>query len=169
MQNKDILKKLYNHFDNLGFCTDYDNGLLFVHHSLCTICIEEENELALSFEVTCETHITAHITKIVIEFAWKNKYNVEIYEPYAFVLSDDNEIILEVIHGEEALLYHATGDYQVKEQKPEAEVKKEDKVDVQKEVDTILDQINTKGMKSLNKHQKELLVNFSKGNIKHNH
>ena len=164
MKDKGILKKLHKHFELLDFCTDYDNGLLFIHHSMCTICIEQKNELAVSFEVNCDVTTVAHIMKIVIVFSIVHNYMVEVYEPYAFVVSEDGEI-KQVLHGDDAVYYHETGEYDIEEEPEDLS----DNVDPEKQIDTILDQINTKGMKSLKKEQKQFLLNYSKGKNQHNH
>lgn len=66
------------------------------------------------------------------------------------------------LFGEEAIEYRNSG--RIPLHIPDEKVKKEKIREKEKEVDKILDQISVKGMKSLNKKQKEFLVNYSKEN-----
>ena len=171
MDNKNLIKELYEHFNDLDFCafTDDEFELLWIHHGLAMVLIEEDN-FNLSFEVNCEPTVAAIIAQELIYFAADCDMSVDIYETFADVANEKGEIY-SVLFGEEAIEYHQTGELPIKEQVNNETEKssEENKVDVQKQIDIILDQINTKGMKSLSKGQKQFLVNFSKGKNEHKH
>lgn len=168
MKNKNLIKKLYRHFDEMEFCvfTDDEFYFLWVHHGLSIIFIEK-NCFNISFEVNCEATPAAIITQEIIQFASKHKMKLNIYETYADVTNEEG-VIQETLFGEEAIHYHETGELPIKKEIPSKE-NQEDKVDVEKKVDNILDQISFKGMKSLNKKQKQFLENYSKGKQEHKH
>ena len=165
MKKKKLLKKLYAYFDKLGVCvyTDDEFNFLWIHHGLSVVYIDK-NRFHLSFEVNCNPMASANITQDVIAFATKNKMKVFIFEPYADVVNEEG-IIQKTLFGDDAIKYYETGEVPIIE---EVSPDKKDN-DQQKKVDDILDQINTKGMKSLKKNQKEFLENFSKGKHQHNH
>ena len=172
MNNKSIIKKLYEYFDDREFCvsTDEKFEILWIHHGLSIVLIEK-NAFNLSFEVNCDPMTAGIITQGLIEFSLKYKMDVNIFEPYAEV-TDEEGIIQEMLFGDEALAYHLTGEIPIKEEEMSKEIKSKEGQEimgVQQKVDTILDQINAKGMKSLNKDQKDFLVNYSKGKTEHKH
>lgn len=158
MKKQSLLKKLYDYFEQQEFCVELDSSFLYVHHSMVTIYLDKK-VFNLSFEVNCDPTTASIVSQALFAFSEIYKCDIDVYEPYAFVLNDEGDKIEKVLFGEQADFYHNTGEIPVKE-------KKESKIDPQKEVDTILDQINIKGMKSLKKNQKQFLVNFSKGKFK---
>lgn len=168
MKKKTIIKRLYDHFDDMGFCvsTDDEFYFLWVHHGLSIIFIED-NQFNISFEVNCQPTPAGIIIQELMQFGTKHKMQVNIYETYADVV-DEEGIIQDTLFGEDAIHYHETGELPIKEEIPSPK-NKEDVVDVEKKVDTILDQINDRGMKSLNKKQKQFLYNYSKGKQQHKH
>lgn len=170
------LEKLFHHFNRRGFSVDlqYDYNFLYIHQDLALVSMEEDsNVFQLCFEVNCEPTAAANITNETVKYALKNKMKVDIYEQYAYVLSYKGEI-LEVIHGDEAQLYHETGEIPEKtKQIIEQDIKKNKqqveqlvKIDAQKQVDAILEQIQARGIKSINKEQEKFLLDFSKGKTK---
>lgn len=163
MKNQNILEKLYIHFNEKGFCVSLDDDTLYVHHSMAMLFFEKDR-LNLSFEVCCEPTSAAVITQDVISMASTYKRNVDIFETYAFV-ADKEGVIQTILFGEEAVYYYETGEILATEEENKAQEPETD--DPQKKADALLDQIHTKGIKSLNKEQKEFLENFSKGKTKH--
>lgn len=163
MKNKDknLIKKLHNHFDEMEFCvfTDDEYEILFVHHGLA--CIMIDADFSLSFEVHCDPMTAAIITQEAVYFAAKHDKVVNIFEPYADVMDEEGEI-QKTLFGDEAIHYYQTGELP-QEEFPEKEE------DAPKKVDRILDQIHLKGMKSLSKEQKEFLVNYSKNSKNEDH
>lgn len=171
MKSKNILKELYNKFDKRGFCTNLDEDceFLYVHHGLSTIYIQSKKTFNLSFEVNCDATASASVTQELIKFATKNKMKVDIYEPYAYIVDENNpDKIKGLLFGEEAIEYWETGQVPVKKEDEKKEtVGENDDVNPQAKVDAILDQISKTGMESLKKHDKEFLLKFSKDNHKH--
>lgn len=151
--NKNILARLHNRFEQKGFCTLLEDDFLYIHHLMVTISVEK-NIFNISFEVCCDPTTASIVTQNVIEFARKNAHKVDVYETYAHVL-DENHLVQDILFGDEAIEYYTTGKIPVKIDEP--------KVDDEKKLNTILDQINAKGMKSLKKEQKQFLLDVSKG------
>lgn len=118
IKNSKLLKNLYKYFDHLDWCVGMESDFIYVHHSMCTVCLERKNEIAISFEVSCDPTIAANLTQQTIAFANKHKYKVGIYEPYAYVVGDD-DIIQQVLFGEDAIEYMETGKLPVEESSPE--------------------------------------------------
>lgn len=163
MENQRILEKLYIHFNEKGFCVSLEDDTLYVNHSMVMLFFEKER-LNLSFEVCCEPTSAAVITQGVIQMATQYKREVDIFETYAFV-ADKEGIIQTILFGDEAVHYYETG--QVPETEEKGKTQEGEADDPQKKADAILEQIHTKGIKSLTKEQKEFLENFSKGKAKH--
>jgi len=162
---KEILKKLHRYFDRQGLCTQIDAkaDILYVHHGLSLLYVDEDY-FNLAFDVSCDPTSASHITLEVIQFASKYQMDVDIQEPYAEVV-DEKGIVLEVLFGDDAREYYETGEVPIKKEKEklqETGIKPEADIDPQKKFDAILDQISKHGMESLNKHEKEFLVRFSK-------
>lgn len=171
MKNTTLIKKLYKHFDEMEFCvyTDDEFEILYIHHGLSYVIIEEDI-INISFEINCEPIVAAVITRELMYFASKYDMYANIFDTYADIVNEDGEV-QNVLFGEEALEYDRTGELPIREIIGiEKENSVEDnKANTQKQVDIILDQINTNGMKSLSKEQKQFLVNFSKGKNEHKH
>lgn len=161
-KNNKLIKKLYRHFDNIGFCvfTDDNFEILFIHHGMSCVIIDDDF-FNLSYEVNCDPTASGIIAYELTEFANKHGMELNIFEPYADV-TDKEGNIEQILNGDDALHYHETGEIPPP-QKSEQEI-----IDPQKNMDSILDQISQRGMRSLNKTQKEFLLNYSK-DIKQNH
>lgn len=106
MTKQKLLNKLLKIFTKMEFCAGIEGDMLYVHHMLCTIYIENENDIAISFEMNCEATIAAVIIQQIIDFADRHYCDVLIYEPYVFV--DEEDIVM--LFGNDARHYYATGE-----------------------------------------------------------
>lgn len=165
LREQNTIKKLYTYLDRKGFCvyTDDDYTIMYIHHGQCILTIEKNNVFNLSFEVCCDPTASATITQEVIKFATNNKYRVEIYEPFAYVMNEGDDTIREMLFGDEAREYYDTGEVPIKEapiKTPEKEIPE----NPQKKVDDILDQISANGIGSLKENQKKFLLDIANEN-----
>lgn len=154
--NKKILQKLRDFFEEQEICVHLNNEVLDIHHGLSVVTIDNVNELSLSFEINLSGIICANITKLLSEYAIKNKYNLVIYKSFAHIFDEEDNLV-DILYNEEAQYYSETGKLPIKKEK----IKKQ--IDPQKKVDQILDKININGEKSLKKSEKQFLLNYSQG------
>lgn len=173
MKNKkdiSILKKLSTRLEKEGFHPSIDNEILDVCGS-SSIFMDDEDIITISFEMNAPVTWVAFLTQSIIEFANIIDCKVEIYEPYIMVIEDDT--CVEVLWGEEAEYYHHTGelpkdfekDKKNKNQKEDEEPSEISSEKPSEKVDKLLEQIHSKGIKSLKKSQKKFLEDFAKGKI----
>lgn len=95
-----ILIDIADYLNENGYEADLDNEMIHVEFNEAIITIEDNN-IAISFNISCDNTETAIITKLVMEgnANYKN-YKVEIYEPYLEVF-DENDEYVEMLFGNE--------------------------------------------------------------------
>lgn len=160
-RNREILDNLAEYLSKLDFHPTIIKDIMDICSS-STVYIESKNTFSISFEVNAFPTWTAVLTQKIIEFALAIGFKVEIYECYAVVF-DDNDQYVDVLYGEDAMIYYETGEMPdgMKEKIANADVNLSAS-ELSLKADAIFEQISKKGMKSLKKGQKEFLVYYSK-------
>ncbi len=152
-----LLKKIIKSF-SIHHCTEFlHEDIVEIGHT-CMISLDN-NEIQLSFEVDTKPTYAAIITQQLSAFLDPLNIGFDIMQCYLPIFNDKDEFV-EILFGEEEIENYFENIEVVLKTEPL------DKIDPKKQVDIILDKISEKGIKSLNKEQKEFLNNYSKRKIK---
>ena len=105
-----ILDKISAFLEEYDITSEILNGIINVTFikSECdaTILIDEDKIVNLSFDVRVQSTDSAYLTQLLIEFFNKeDEFKIEIREPYALVMNEQN-IMTDMLFGKEALDYY---------------------------------------------------------------
>lgn len=153
-----VLTQISGFLQHAHFNNELNGDILTIDDGFTATLSFQKKVLTLSFNVVADNTYTAILASklhwFFNTFVDPKDFSIDIYEPYVYVFDDEGEYD-KMLFGDEARDYISVGG--------EESIESRDKVDTQQKMDSLLDKINSSGLKSLTKDEKDFLSNFSKG------